>query len=78
MLIKYLGDTVVSPAGTEWFEYFAPGSETHVEPLESSRMYAQDWVGLRALHEAGRVAFVASPGDHLSHLNELGPLMQEV
>ena len=33
-------------------------------------LYKEDWIGLRALDEAGRVKYIAFPGDHLS-INDL-------
>ncbi len=32
---------------------------------QQTRLYKEDWVGLRALDEAGRVSYVSFPGDHL-------------
>ena len=32
-------------------------------------LYKEDWIGLRALDEKGRVSYVSFPGDHLS-INE--------
>lgn len=33
-------------------------------------LYKEDWIGLRALDESGRVTYLAFPGDHLS-INDL-------
>jgi len=33
-------------------------------------LYKEDWIGLRALDEAGRVTYIAFPGDHLN-INDL-------
>lgn len=31
-----------------------------------TRLYKEDWIGLRALNEDGRVTFLTFPGNHLS------------
>lgn len=33
-------------------------------------LYKEDWIGLKALDEGGRVTYIAFPGDHLS-INDL-------
>jgi palmitoyl-protein thioesterase len=35
-----------------------------------TNLYKEDWIGLRALDESGRVTYIAFPGDHLS-INDL-------
>ncbi len=53
-------------------------SEVEVPELEQTPLYAQDWIGLRALHESNKVAFVAVEGNHLSHLSMKDPLVTQV
>ncbi|KAG0627682.1 hypothetical protein M758_2G220300 [Ceratodon purpureus] len=53
-------------------------NETYKKRLESlnhlvlimTDLYKEDWIGLRALDEGGRVTYIAFPGDHLS-INDL-------
>jgi hypothetical protein len=33
--------------------------------LLQTKLYTEDWIGLRALDEAGRVHFISVPGPHL-------------
>jgi len=36
-----------------------------VQPLEESAFYIEDYIGLRALNEAGKVQWESIVGDHL-------------
>ncbi len=68
-------DTVLSPPDTEWFQYYAVGQEKEIPSLENTPLYAEDWIGLKTLNEAGKVSFIASEGNHLSHLSLTDPLV---
>jgi palmitoyl-protein thioesterase len=69
MLVMFDGDTVVHPQESEWFQQFVPGT-TEVEPLKDSAFWIDDYIGLRALDEAGKVSFVSITGDHLQFSEE--------
>ncbi len=56
---------MVEPRGSEHFEFYAPGQDEVILPLKESPIYTEDWIGLRALDEAGRLIFLETPGDHL-------------
>lgn len=57
-------DTVVYPKESEWFQQLKPDMLT-VEALEESSFYKEDYIGLRALAEAGKVQYASIAGDHL-------------
>lgn len=65
VLVKFTQDSVIFPRDSEWFGFFANDSNTQIVPLQKSPLYQQDWLGLRALDKAGKLTFLACPGDHL-------------
>jgi len=64
MLVMFLADTVLDPPQTAWFSYFAVNGT--VVPMEQQPIYIDDWIGLKTLNNAGKLQFVALPGNHLS------------
>jgi palmitoyl-protein thioesterase len=63
MLIKFEDDTMIYPKETAWFQTL--DEEGKVLPLEKSDFYTKDYIGLKALTDAGKVQYVAFPGNHL-------------
>ncbi|RYC53705.1 hypothetical protein CHU98_g12504, partial [Xylaria longipes] len=63
-LVLYLfeDDTTVIPKETAWFED-VNGDE--ITPLRARKMYAEDWIGLRALDRRGGLKFKTTPGEHM-------------
>lgn len=63
ILVKYEKDESVIPNETAWFGYY---NEKGVEvPLEQTKVYLGDRLGLQALKETGRLIFLLSPREHL-------------
>ncbi|PON70206.1 Palmitoyl protein thioesterase [Trema orientale] len=65
VLIMFEHDTVVIPKETSWFGYFPDGTFDSVLPPQETKLYTEDWIGLRTLDEAGKVKFVNVTGNHL-------------
>ncbi|PKU59852.1 palmitoyl-protein thioesterase 1-like [Dendrobium catenatum] len=65
VLIKNEQDSVLIPRETSWFGYYPDGAFSPVLPPQQTTLYIEDWIGLRALDEAGRVKYVSVPGGHL-------------
>ena len=65
VLVKFANDTMVRPIESEWFGFYKSGQEREVESLEESDIYRKDRLGLKALHEAGKIHFLSLPGNHL-------------
>jgi len=42
VLVKFGRDTTVEPRESEHFEFYAPGSESVIVPLEESPIYTED------------------------------------
>lgn len=64
-MVKFANDMMVEPRETSHFEFYKQGSDTEVVPLKESAIYTEDWIGLKALDEAGKLHFYEVPGDHL-------------
>ncbi|CAK7347726.1 unnamed protein product [Dovyalis caffra] len=58
-------DTVLVPKETSWFGYYPDGSFDTVLPAQETRLYIEDWIGLKTLDEAGKVIFINVSGGHL-------------
>ncbi|KAL2611865.1 hypothetical protein R1flu_023557 [Riccia fluitans] len=65
-LIKFEADAVLYPADTAWFGFFGANDFRKVLPAVETDLYKEDWIGLKTLDEAGRVAFLSVPGGHLA------------
>lgn len=65
VLIMNEKDTVVTPPSSAWFEFY-DGATNKVLPLKESKFYKEDYIGLRALDEAGKIKFVKLSGDHIN------------
>ncbi|KAK9716328.1 hypothetical protein RND81_06G225700 [Saponaria officinalis] len=65
VLIMSEQDTVLVPKETAWFGYYPDGAFSPVLPVQETKLYTEDWIGLKILDEAGRVKFVSVAGNHL-------------
>ncbi|KAG1354392.1 putative palmitoyl-protein thioesterase 1 [Cocos nucifera] len=65
VLIMFEQDSVLIPRETSWFGYYPDGAFTPVLSPQQTSLYVEDWIGLRALDEAGRVKFISVQGGHL-------------
>ncbi|CAD7938210.1 unnamed protein product [Amoebophrya sp. A25] len=63
MLILFEGDTVLSPKESAFFADVGV-DEGKLYPLQETLLWQQDLVGLRALHEQGKLLFRRSPNEH--------------
>jgi len=65
VLIRALEDTEIVPSESEWFGYYADGSNTEIQVMENTTWYNRDSFGLKTLHELGRIDRLTTPGNHL-------------
>jgi len=70
VMVKFLQDSVVDPVDSEWFGFLKTGQAKETETLQESILYKEDRLGLAAMDKAGKLAFLASPGDHLQFSKE--------
>uniref|UniRef100_A0A0E0K7H7 Palmitoyl-protein thioesterase 1 n=1 Tax=Oryza punctata TaxID=4537 RepID=A0A0E0K7H7_ORYPU len=65
VLIMFQDDAVLIPRETAWFGYYPDGGFDPVLPPQKTKLYMEDWIGLKTLDDEGRVKFVSVPGGHL-------------
>ncbi|VDP11570.1 unnamed protein product [Heligmosomoides polygyrus] len=65
LLIKFTKDHMVVPKESSWFGYYKQGDLDTIIPFNETRLYTEDRIGLRKLHETGRLHFLEVDGDHL-------------
>ncbi|KAK9071796.1 hypothetical protein SSX86_008225 [Deinandra increscens subsp. villosa] len=65
VLIMFEQDTVVIPKETAWFGYYPDGQFTPVLAPQQTKLYIEDWIGLKTLDKAGRVRYINVTGNHL-------------
>ncbi|XP_076296628.1 palmitoyl-protein thioesterase 1 [Lasioglossum baleicum] len=65
VLVRFDNDTIVTPRETEWFGFYAPGQAKQIQTLEQTDLYREDRLGLKVLHDSGKIHFISVPGNHL-------------
>jgi palmitoyl-protein thioesterase len=65
VLLMFEQDAHVVPRESCIFSCLAPQSSRRLVPLMRSELFEEDWLGLRALHETGRLHLLRKPGEHL-------------
>ncbi len=78
VLVLFSADKTVVPKESAWFgSYSAPNGtrrrgwdEKTMVPMRLQPLYTHDWIGLRALDEAGRVLLETCEGEHMQLAEE--------
>jgi len=65
VMVKFLRDSMVQPIESEWFGFYKEGQDVQIVPLRQSKLYLEDWLGLRALDARGALKELSVDGDHL-------------
>ncbi|XP_057520295.1 uncharacterized protein LOC130800712 isoform X1 [Amaranthus tricolor] len=65
VLIMCKDDKVLIPRETSWFGHFSKTIFSEVLRPQQTSLYVEDWIGLKALDEAGKVKYIGVRGDHL-------------
>ncbi|XP_017246176.1 uncharacterized protein LOC108217797 [Daucus carota subsp. sativus] len=65
VLIKFEQDQTLIPRETSWFGHYEDGSWNKILPVQQTKLYTEDRIGLRTLDKAGKVKFINVTGDHL-------------
>jgi len=68
VLIRFNQDTVVIPRDSEWFGFYELGQDLMTLPVQELPVWEN--LGLKYLHDQGRLHFVARDGDHLYYTEE--------
>ncbi|KAL8064589.1 hypothetical protein ABFX02_01G100100 [Erythranthe guttata] len=65
ILIMSENETVIKPKESSWFGYYEEGITKKILQPRQTKLYIEDWIGLKALDKAGRVKFIKVPGTHI-------------
>ncbi|XWS49697.1 hypothetical protein CRYUN_Cryun12cG0025400 [Craigia yunnanensis] len=65
VLIMFENDSVLIPRETSWFGYYPDGAFKPVIHPQETKLYNEDWIGLKTLDDAGRVHYISVAGGHL-------------
>lgn len=69
VMVQFAGDTMVTPTHSSTFGFFAPGQMSRILTMTETELYQKDYIGLKRLHESGRVDIHALPGNHMEFDN---------
>ncbi|XP_012827283.1 PREDICTED: palmitoyl-protein thioesterase 1-like [Erythranthe guttata] len=58
-------DTVITPKESSWFGFYEDGSTNNILQPKKTKLYVEDWIGLKTLDKAGRVKFIKVGGTHI-------------
>ncbi|XP_019056232.1 PREDICTED: palmitoyl-protein thioesterase 1-like isoform X2 [Tarenaya hassleriana] len=64
-LLMFEEDTVLIPKETAWFGYYPDGDSQTLQSPQQTKLYTEDWIGLKTLDTAGKVKFISVAGKHL-------------
>ncbi|XP_023229524.1 palmitoyl-protein thioesterase 1-like [Centruroides sculpturatus] len=65
VMIRFSEDTMVDPPISEWFGFYDEGQAKKVHTLQESKLYSEDWLGLKQMDKQGKLHFLEAIGDHL-------------
>ncbi|XP_054712801.1 palmitoyl-protein thioesterase 1-like [Uloborus diversus] len=64
VMIKFLQDRMVDPKESEWFGYYKPGQSNDILKLQDTKLYKEDWLGLKEMDQKGKLHFLQIDADH--------------
>jgi len=56
---------MIYPKETAWFWFYEDETDTEVVQLRNSKIYTEDWIGLKQLDGMGRLVFEECIGQHM-------------
>lgn len=65
VLVKFLNDSMVEPRESSLFGFYKTGQSQDIYTLRESRIYSEDWIGLKQLDTTQRLKLYEVIGDHL-------------
>lgn len=66
VLVEFTEDEMVVPRESSLFGFY-DGNNTSIVPLEDSRIYREDRLGLKQINEQNRLKMIKIPGHHLQY-----------
>lgn len=82
VMVKFLRDEMVQPIESQWFAFYAPGSNRIIQNLTASEIYSADKLGLKQMMEDGKLTFLEVDDVHLKisrewFMKEIMPMLKE-
>lgn len=65
VMVMFENDTMVVPRESAHFGFYADGQDKTVVPLQQTKIYTQDYLGLRQMDKDGKLVMLQTEGDHL-------------
>ncbi|KAL0644940.1 hypothetical protein Bca4012_043231 [Brassica carinata] len=65
VLVKFQDDKVIVPQDSSWFGFYPDGAFKPLLSAQQTKLYTEDWIGLKTLDDAGKVKFVSVKGAHI-------------
>ncbi|XP_047320272.1 palmitoyl-protein thioesterase 1-like [Impatiens glandulifera] len=65
VLIMFEDDKVIVPKETSWFGFYPDGKFEPVLQPQKTKLYEEDWIGLKMLTESGRLKYISVGGAHI-------------
>jgi len=65
VLVKFLQDHMVEPRESEWFGFYEEGDTKAILPMNKTKLWTENKLGLQELSSSGRLHFLTSDTDHL-------------
>ncbi|KAL7123468.1 hypothetical protein ACP275_01G106700 [Erythranthe tilingii] len=65
ILIMSENETIIKPKESSWFGFYKDGNTKKILQPRQTKLYIEDWIGLKALDKAGRVKFIKVAGVHI-------------
>lgn len=63
VMVKFSNDTMVTPRESSWFQFYSPGQDKNILPLDMSPVFKR--LGLDRMHREGKLIFIECDGNHL-------------
>lgn len=64
-MVRNLDDEIVVPRESSHFGFYRPGQNTAVVNFTETRLFQEDLIGLKMLHDHGKLVFRELPGKHM-------------
>ncbi|CAN8245735.1 unnamed protein product [Cochlearia groenlandica] len=65
VLVVFQDDKVIVPKDSSWFGFYPDGELEPLLSAQQTKLYTEDWIGLKTLDVAGKVKFVSVAGEHI-------------
>lgn len=67
VLVEFQDDEMVVPRQSSLFGFYSPGQSKTILPLEKTKLYLEDRLGLQKLKLSNRLQMISIPGRHLQY-----------